>query len=217
MPHLRQSVQSAPGHLRHAHGDEHRPLRVARAAGHRAASARSGRPATPSWTAPWRSRFRATGSWPSPEVEQVFFREARAAAQLKHPDIVSVHEVGRDEDTVYIVSDFVEGATLSRMADRPAADRPREAAELCAKIADALHHAHEAGVVHRDLKPSNIMMDMDGEPHIMDFGLAKRDAGEITMTVDGQVLGHAGLHDPRAGPRRSATRPTAAATSTRWA
>ena len=121
------------------------------------------------------------------EVEQ-FLREARAAAQLTHPNIVSVHEVGRADETVYIVSDYVEGAT---MADWLTGQQPkkRQAAELCAKIADALHHAHEAGVVHRDLKPGNIMLDGAGEPHIMDFGLAKREAGEITMTVDGRILG----------------------------
>jgi WD40 repeat protein/tRNA A-37 threonylcarbamoyl transferase component Bud32 len=121
------------------------------------------------------------------EGAEQFLREARAAAQLKHPNIVSVHEVGREGDTLYIVSDFVRGVTLS---DWLTAHRPtiREAAELCVKIADALHHAHEAGVIHRDLKPSNIMMD-DGEPRIMDFGLAKREAGEVTMTVEGKILG----------------------------
>ena len=117
-----------------------------------------------------------------------FFREARAAAQLRHPNIVAVHEVGREGNTIFIASDYVEGATLGEWLNRQPLP-PREAAKLCAKIADALHAAHEAGVVHRDLKPSNIMMDMDGEPHIMDFGLAKRESGEITMTVDGALLG----------------------------
>ena len=121
------------------------------------------------------------------DVEK-FFREARAAAQLRHPNIVAVHEVGRDGNTIFIASDYVEGATLKEwLGGRPLP--PREAAKLCAKIADALHSAHEAGVVHRDLKPGNIMMDMDGEPHIMDFGLAKRESGEITMTMDGALLG----------------------------
>ena len=101
----------------------------------------------------------------SPEEQEKFFREARAAAQLSHPNIVSVHEVGRDGDSVYIVSDFVRGVTL---ADWLTGQQPsgREAAELCAKIADALHHAHEKGVVHRDLKPANIMMDAElAAPH----------------------------------------------------
>jgi ribosomal protein S27E len=117
-----------------------------------------------------------------------FFREARAAAQLRHPNIVSVYEVGREEETVFIVSDYVRGVSL---ADWLTGATPsfRDVAQLGADIAMALHHAHEQGVIHRDLKPSNVMIDEAGAPHIMDFGLAKRDLGEITMTLDGQILG----------------------------
>ena len=154
----------------------------------------------------------------SPAEEEQFLREARAAAQLHHPSIVAVHEVGRQESgDLYIVSDFVQGTTL---ADRLTAGpfTPREAAELTAQIADALHHAHEQGVIHRDLKPSNIMLERsepvsggvvsggvvsggnaDTTHHaqltthyqvkLLDFGLAKREAGEITMTIEGKVLG----------------------------
>lgn len=121
------------------------------------------------------------------EVGQ-FLREARAAAQLNHPNIVSIHEVGRDGDTVYIVSDLVRGVSLAdRLSGKPFT--AREAAALCARVSEALHHAHERGVVHRDLKPHNIMLDAENKPHVTDFGLARRDAGEITMTMDGQVLG----------------------------
>ncbi|MFT4555455.1 MAG: sulfatase activating formylglycine-generating enzyme [Planctomycetaceae bacterium] len=118
----------------------------------------------------------------------VFFREARAAAQLKHPNIVSVHEVGRDGEQLFIVSDLINGADLSDhlLNQRFSA---REAAGLCAKIADGLHHAHESGVVHRDLKPQNIILDMAGIPHIADFGQAKRETGEMTITLDGSMLG----------------------------
>ena len=113
------------------------------------------------------------------ESEQ-FLREARAASQIKHPNVVSVYEVGRDGDSMFIVSEFVDGLTLS---DWLTGQQPtvRTAVELCVKIADALHAAHEQGVVHRDLKPSNVILDRDNEPHVMDFGLAKREAGEITM------------------------------------
>src|SRR5262249_4011829 len=94
----------------------------------------------------------------------------------------------RESNLIYIVSDFVEGVTLADwLSARHAA--PREAAELCARIADAVHHAHQAGVIHRDLKPSNVMIAADGQPRVMDFGLARRQAGEATMTVEGKVLG----------------------------
>ncbi|MGD9634168.1 MAG: serine/threonine-protein kinase [Pirellulales bacterium] len=124
----------------------------------------------------------------SPEDQEKFFREARAAAQLHHANIVSVHEVGRDGDSIYIVSDFVRGVTLGDWLTGQQLTT-REAVELCATIAEALHHAHEQGVVHRDLKPANIMIDGDGQPHLMDFGLARRDLGEVTVTMDGQILG----------------------------
>jgi WD40 repeat protein len=121
------------------------------------------------------------------EAEQ-FLREARAAAQLSHPNIVNVHEVGRDNDTIYIVSDIVRGVTLSDwMTKEPLTTI--QATRVVGKIADALDHAHNKGIVHRDLKPGNVMLDADLEPHIMDFGLAKRDVGELTMTIEGRVLG----------------------------
>ena len=140
------------------------------------------------------------------EAEQ-FLREARAAARLKHPNIVSVHEVGRVRDQLYAVCDFVDGPDL---ADWLSEHRPTisDSVDLVRKIADALHHAHEADVVHRDLKPSNILLSpkntnyqfavqrnaesmllSEFEPYITDFGLAKSEIGEITMTVPGKVLG----------------------------
>ena len=119
---------------------------------------------------------------------EMFLREGRAAARLRHPQIVSVHEIGSDGDTCYIVSDFIEGVTLSKyMQSRPFG--PREAAELCASIADAMQHAHTAGVIHRDIKPSNIMLDGRRQPYVTDFGLAKREECDATFTTEGDLLG----------------------------
>ncbi len=129
-----------------------------------------------------------SGSFAAQQDEDRFVREARSAAQLQHPGIVPVYEVGRGESFPYIVAEYVQGLTL---ADTLSGRRLgfRKSAELVAQVADALEHAHSHGVVHRDLKPSNIMLSTDGLPRLMDFGLAKRDAGEITMTIEGQVLG----------------------------
>ena len=146
----------------------------------------------------WKARDTRLDRWVSikiprhrrlePAEADKFLREARAAAQLRHPNIVSVHEVGREADLIYIVCDFVEGVSL---ADWLTSHRmsPREAARLAAKLARALQHAHEAGVIHRDVKPQNILIDAAGEPHLTDFGLARREAGEVTLTLDGQLLG----------------------------
>jgi formylglycine-generating enzyme required for sulfatase activity/tRNA A-37 threonylcarbamoyl transferase component Bud32 len=124
----------------------------------------------------------------SPAALDRFLREARAVAQLRFPSIVSIHEVGLNEGNPYLVSDFIEGMTL---ADVLTGRRLtfKESVKLIAEVADALQYAHSLGVIHRDVKPSNIMIRPDGSPCVMDFGLAKRDAGEITMTMDGQVLG----------------------------
>jgi len=145
-----------------------------------------------------------------PTQVEMFFREARAAAQLKHPNIVNVHEVGREGDTIYIVGDLVQGISLSEwIKSQPYT--PRDAAQLCQKIAEALHHAHEKGIIHRDLKPHNIMIDGDRQPKLMDFGLARREAGEVTMTLDGQVLGTPAYMSPE-----KLTGRTVAATSIHW-
>jgi len=129
-------------------------------------------------------RKRSIGS----DGEEHFLREARAVAQLNHTGIVTIHEVGRDDDRLYIVSDYVKGVDLSEWLTAKKMSAP-EAAQLCIAVADALHHAHEKGIVHRDLKPANIMLDLDNTPLVMDFGLAKRDIGEVTMTMDGRILG----------------------------
>ena len=109
-------------------------------------------------------------------------------ARLNHPTIVPVHEVGLADGVPYLVSEFVEGPSLSDVLTSRQLP-PRESAELAATVADALQYAHDNGVIHRDVKPSNILFDAAGKPHLMDFGLAKREAGEITMTQEGQVLG----------------------------
>jgi serine/threonine protein kinase len=135
------------------------------------------------------------------DVEQ-FFREARAAARLRHPAIVSVHEVGRSDGLVYIVSDFIDGVPLDkRMAVHRFPHRP--SLDICLKVADALEHSHRFGVIHRDLKPGNILLDAAGDPHITDFGLAKRDAGEVTLTVEGQILGTPAYMSPEQAMGRS--------------
>ena len=117
-----------------------------------------------------------------------FLREARLAAKIHHPNVVRVLEVGRDGEIAYIVSDFVEGVSLSKLLSGQPMP-PREAARLCLRLADALQAAHAGEIVHRDLKPSNILIDRDGNPMVTDFGLAKHEADEVTITLEGRILG----------------------------
>lgn len=118
----------------------------------------------------------------------MFLREARAAAALDHAHIVKVHEAGEADGQVYIASEFIDGITLSDRIKQGSLDS-KLAAELTFQVAEAIQHAHQHGVIHRDLKPSNILLDARGHAYVTDFGLAKRDTGEITVTLTGMVLG----------------------------
>jgi WD40 repeat protein/tRNA A-37 threonylcarbamoyl transferase component Bud32 len=129
-----------------------------------------------------------SGYFTTAEEQERFVREARHAARLKHPHIVQVHEIAYEGRMPYIVSDFIDGMTLADMLTGPRLDY-RETAELLATVADALEFAHREQVIHRDIKPSNILMDHARRPYLTDFGLARRDEGEITVTLDGQVIG----------------------------
>jgi formylglycine-generating enzyme required for sulfatase activity len=123
----------------------------------------------------------------SSEREELLLHEARLAAGLKHPAIVTVYDVGRlAGGSPYIVFEYIEGQSLSRKfrEDMP----PRTAlVRLLARVADATHHAHRAGLVHRDLKPSNILIDAQGEPHVTDFGLALNE--DLRRLRTGQIAG----------------------------
>lgn len=117
-----------------------------------------------------------------------FRTEAQAAARLDHPHVVPVYEVGEHHGRPYFTMKFIEGTTLARrLAEGPLV--PREAAELLAPVCEAIHYAHGHGLLHRDLKPSNVLIDVQGRPHITDFGLAKRVEGDQQLTISGAVLG----------------------------
>ena len=122
-----------------------------------------------------------------------FRREAIATAKLQHPGIVQVHMVGEDRDFPYLVMDYVDGESLSHRLlngwlGESGEARFRKAAELAMHVAEALHHAHERGVIHRDVKPPNILIGGDGKPRVVDFGLAK-DRADISITRTGQIEG----------------------------
>jgi serine/threonine-protein kinase len=120
---------------------------------------------------------------------ELFLREARAAARLRHPHIVPVYEASIDDGQAYIVTAYIPGTTLRERMNRQQ-HSPEEAARLCQALAEALHHAHQCDIIHRDLKPGNVLLDLQGAPHIADFGLAKHNSiDELTITAQGLMLG----------------------------
>jgi hypothetical protein len=114
----------------------------------------------------------------TPELAELFVSEGRKLAQLRHPGVVTVFDVGQAEGRCYIVSELMDGGTLSARL-KAGAFSPVDAALLIAKIGDALHHAHLHGLIHRDIKPQNILLDAAGEPKLADFGLAANEDDQL--------------------------------------
>lgn len=132
-------------------------------------------------------------------VRARFEREARSAAALRHPSILTVHEVGAAGSQPFLVAEFASGGTLADAvrAERPA---PRDAARVAMRLAEALDYAHACGVIHRDVKPANVLLDAagGGEPRVLlaDFGLAAVREGDVTLTRAGEILGTPGYMAP---------------------
>ena len=145
----------------------------------------------------------------SDDERRRFQNEAEAVALLDHPHIVPIFEVGEYDGRQYFSMKLVGGPSLEKKLADFAAD-PKAAATLVKTAAEAVHHAHQRGILHRDLKPSNILLDERGEPYVTDFGLAKRVEGDSEMTVSGAILGT----PPYMAPEQASGRRGAVTTAT---
>lgn len=132
-----------------------------------------------------------------------FRQEAQAAANLSHPSIVNIYDWGRDDDTYYIVMEYVRGTDLKTLVEQEGPLDPRTAAQYGAQVCAALSVAHGYGIIHRDIKPHNIVITPDGTVKVMDFGIAR--AGNTTMTQTGSVLGTAQYVSPEQAQGRTLT------------
>ncbi|MFG0297708.1 MAG: serine/threonine-protein kinase [Maioricimonas sp. JB045] len=136
-----------------------------------------------------------------------FYREARAAAGVSHPNIVAVHDVGEYDGHHYLSMDYVEGQDLASLL-RKGPLEPDRAAEILTQVARAADYLHRQGVVHRDLKPSNILLDTDGRPRVTDFGLAKVFDTDDSQTRTGTIIGTPAYMSPeQASGKASAVSP----------
>jgi N-acetylneuraminic acid mutarotase len=151
-----------------------------------------------------------TGQLASPADVLRFRAEAEAAANLQHPNIVAIHEVGQREGQHYFSMDYVEGQNLAQWSsDRGVRHRDwKRVAQWVKALAEAIQYAHDHGTVHRDLKPSNVLIDKLGQVRITDFGLAKRFKSDSELTVTGQIIGTPNFMPPeQAAARRGEVGP----------
>ncbi|MCA9186424.1 MAG: bifunctional serine/threonine-protein kinase/formylglycine-generating enzyme family protein [Pirellulaceae bacterium] len=132
-----------------------------------------------------------------------FLREARAAAQLRHPHIVPVYEYGSVGPTNFIAYQFIKGQTLKELIKTHRFLPTDRTVDILAKIASALHYAHENNIVHRDMKPENILIDELGQPHVADFGCARHDESAATRTMEGSIMGTPAYMSPEQASGRS--------------
>jgi serine/threonine-protein kinase len=150
-----------------------------------------------------------TGALASDDELRRFQNEAEAVAALDHPHIVPILEVGSHEAQRYFSMKLIAGPSLY-MVLGTYFHNSRAAALLVKMAAEAVHHAHQRGILHRDLKPSNILLDNRGEPYVTDFGLAKRVRAECELTVSGAVVGTPAYM----APEQASGRPGAVTTAT---
>ena len=160
------------------------------------------------------------GRFSNPQFVRRFRAEAEAAANLRHPNIVGIYEIGEHDGQHYFSMEYVEGYDLQFFVNEPLP--PERTAQRIKTIAEAIHYAHQHGILHRDLKPSNVLVDLNGEVRITDFGLAKRvpgtegssigsrlgstalaGTGEFDVTASGQILGSPGYMSPEQADGRS--------------
>lgn len=133
-----------------------------------------------------------------------FSREARSAARLSHPGIVSIHDFEEIDGTLVLVTEFVEGSTLREWTRHHEVDFSK-AASICRDLAIALHAAHQQSVIHRDLKPNNVLVTDDDQLRITDFGLAKRSDVESTIAVTGAIMGTFAYMSPEQADGKAST------------
>ncbi len=129
------------------------------------------------------------------EFIQRFRREAQAAASLSHPNVVSIYDVGQEEDVHYIVMEYIEGTTLNDLIKTRAPLQVEEAVHIAGQICDALDHAHHNQIIHRDIKPHNILIGKNGRVKVTDFGIA-RAVTSSTITQTGSVVGSVHYFSP---------------------